>query len=230
MKPIFDALNVRAPCPDCGGAVTTFEHSYGGTQYGSFSIGRPYTKGDTTFPRTVYQLLKCAGCGRGGLATVPCAQSPAQGVLLSFFPRAIDTAPIPGGVPQGIASEFREAELCASIEAWRASSALLRSTLEKTLKAYGYKKGSLQQKINDATKDGVITAARSKRAHDDIRVLGNDVLHEEWREVTEDEINAAHQYAQRILEDFYDDRPSVEEILVAIGRFEAQPNGDGSPD
>jgi hypothetical protein len=128
---------------------------------------------------------------------------------------------IPKGVPQGVQSEFKEAELCASVGAWRAASALLRSTLEKTLRANGYSKGSLAERINQASADGAITAARSKRAHEDIRVLGNDVLHDEWRDVTSDEFDQAHHYAQRILEDFYDDRPSVEALLIEKGRVKA---------
>jgi hypothetical protein len=48
--------------------------------------------------------------------------------------------------------------------------------------------------------------------------LGNDVLHEDWREVTFDEYEEAHKYAQRILEDFYDDRATVEGRLTAKGR------------
>jgi hypothetical protein len=109
--------------------------------------------------------------------------------------------------------EYREAELCASVEAWRAASVMLRSTLEKTLKANGYAKGTLEAKIDEAVSDGVITAARSQKAHDEIRVLGNEVVHDEWRQVTEDEVQAALHYAQRVLEDLYDDRSTVEKIL-----------------
>ncbi len=126
-------------------------------------------------------------------------------------------------------AEFREAELCAASGAWRGASALLRSTLEKVLKANGYVKGSLESKIDEAAADGVITDARRKRAHDDIRVLGNDVLHDEWRQVKEEEVTAAHQYAQRILEDFYDDRASVEAILVAKKRIQAPAPPAGTP-
>jgi hypothetical protein len=43
--------------------------------------------------------------------------------------------------------------------------------LEKTLKSNGYVKGTLEAKIDEAAGDGVITEARSKRAHEDIRVL-----------------------------------------------------------
>ena len=131
----------------------------------------------------------------------------------------MDQFSIPSGLPDGVQREFREAELCASVQAWRAGSALFRSALEKVLRANGYHKGSLADRIDEAAADGVITAARSKRAHDEIRVLGNDILHDDWREVTEDEFELAHHYAQRIFEDLYDDRPSVQALLIGKGRL-----------
>jgi hypothetical protein len=91
--------------------------------------------------------------------------------------------------------------------------------LEKTLIENGYTKGSLASRIDDAAADGIITAARQKRAHDDIRVLGNDILHDEWREVVEGEYKAAHLYTQRILEDLYDQRDEVEQVLSSTGRL-----------
>jgi len=93
--------------------------------------------------------------------------------------------------------------------------------LEKLLRANGYVKGSLADRIDVAASDGVITEARRKRAHDDVRVLGNDVLHDDWREVKPDEVALAHHYVQRICEDLYDDRLSVEAILTAKKRIPA---------
>jgi hypothetical protein len=72
--------------------------------------------------------------------------------------------------------------------------------------------------IDEAANDGAITAARSLRAHEDIRVLGNDILHDDWRPITEAEFEVAHRYTQRILEDLYDDRPSVLKLLASKGR------------
>jgi hypothetical protein len=139
--------------------------------------------------------------------------------LIDFFPRSINTLNIPAAVPKDIKTEFRESELAGSVGAWRAASAMLRSTLEKTLKANGFTKGNLASKIDEAAADGVITEARAKRAHDDIRVLGNDVLHDAWREVTQEEFDLAHKYTQRILEDLYDDRNSVGALLTAKSRL-----------
>jgi len=205
--------NVRAICPDCGGAVSTFHFQDASHAYGSVVQG-------AGFPRKIFTLMSCGGCGRGALATVEDKVGQySSGRLIEFYPTSIERASLPPGVPPGVTTEFREAELCASVRAWRGASALLRSVLEKTLIENGYTKGSLKDRIDEAAKDGVITAARQKRAHDDVRVLGNDVLHDQWREVTEDEYAAAHLYAQRILEDLYDSRAEVEQILRQTGRL-----------
>src|SRR5579864_5312232 len=209
MKPIYIEGNVRAPCPGCNGAITTYERRDSQREFGTVIVDVGHQYESRNFTRVLYVLMRCAGCHRGGLAKIHDSGQVVNGTLESFFPISIENASIPPSVPAGIAGEFREAELCASFGAWRAASALLRSTLEKTLKANGFTKGGLESKIDEAAGDGVITEARRKRAHDDTRVLGNDVLHDEWREVKEEEVSAAHQYTQRILEDLYDDRTSV---------------------
>ena len=213
MKPQYDNENVRAACPDCGGAVTTFEHKCGPGEYGSISRAAAHQYMGIRFERVVYMLLRCAGCGRGGLVKVHYDQSVEAGVLESFYPVSIMKAALPSGVPQDILTEFREAEGCASYSYNRAASALFRSTLEKVLKTNGYSVGTLEKKIEDAGNDGIISGPRRTRVHEDIRVLGNDVLHDDWREVSEAEVEAAHHYLQRILEDFYDEHTTVERIL-----------------
>jgi hypothetical protein len=139
--------------------------------------------------------------------------------------------PLPSKVPEGIVSEFREAEICASVGAHRGAGALIRSVLEKTLKANGYTdERNLKQRIDAAATDAIITAARQKRAHEEVRVLGNDILHEEWMVVTDADYEDAHHYAQRSLEDFYDDRAEVEAILIQKGRLKpAAPSPQVSP-
>jgi hypothetical protein len=105
------------------------------------------------------------------------------------------------------------------VDAWWAASAMLRSTLEKLLRANGYTNGSLANRIDEAAGDHIITEARKQRAHDEIRVLGNDILHEDWRPVSYDEYELAHHYVQRIAEDLYDDRPTVEKSLRALKKI-----------
>ena len=205
--------NVRAPCPGCNGSVSTFEFREAAREFGYAIRDGVHGFRGNQYIRIIYRLLRCAGCGRGGLATIHDKGQEAEGVLEDFYPFSLELAPLPGGIPEGVVSEYREAELCASFGAWRAASALLRSALEKTLRANGYVKGSLESRIEEAASHGVITAARQRRAHENVRVLGNDILHDEWREVTEEEYEAGHRYVQRILEDFYDQRVEVEAIL-----------------
>ena len=223
MEPRYSNNNVQAPCPDCGGVITSFEHAAGSGKFGSVVLRWEHRYEGHLCDQIHYVLMRCAGCGRGGLAEIHYLGKVDLGFLGSFFPFCTEHAKIPEGIPDGIVAEYREAELCASLGARRAASGLLRSTLEKTLRANGYLSGSLEKKIDEAASDGVITEARRKRAHEDIRVLGNDVLHDEWREVSKEEVEVAHHYIQRILEDLYADRPTVEVVLKAKGKICPQP-------
>jgi hypothetical protein len=186
----------------------------------------------TEFSRTLHMHLRCASCHRGGMAKVHDNGKVVDGQLEEFFPFTVQHVDLPAVLPDGIQAEFREAELCAALNANRAASALYRSVLEKTLEANGYVKGTLAKKIDAAAADGILTESRRRRAHDDIRVLGNDVLHDEWHEVPDTDVDDAARYAQRITEDFYDDRASVESTLLDKGRIkkedDAQP--EDSPD
>lgn len=156
--------------------------------------------------------MQCSGCGRGALARIHDDGDNQNPRLETFFPYPQNAAPLPSKVPQDIEAEFREAEVCYSVGANRGASALFRSTLEKTLKGNGYEdksasgfdKMKLQAKIDKAAEDGIITEALRNRAHDEIRVLGNDVLHDDWVNVDDEDVEASHHYTQRILEAFYD--------------------------
>jgi len=210
--------SVSAHCPDCG-ALTSFDQK----QVAIIDGGHMYN--GKNYMRVLYVFSQCARCGRGGLATVPDNGGTQSAVLEDFYPISIDAAPLPHALPPDIQAEFREGERCASFGASRAASALFRSVLEKTLKANGYTRTNdpslkdLQKRIDAAAADGVITDARRKRAHEDIRSLGNDVLHEDWREVNPEEVENAHRYTQRILEDLYDDRATVEALLISKNRI-----------
>lgn len=206
---------VVAHCPNCNALVRFNQPADRGGDFVSTEKPPP------PHSNAVYRFLVCSGCNRAGVALLHIGGG-SELRLARFWPNEIPTTTLPRGLPNGIEREYREAELCASSEAWRGASALVRSVLEKTLKANGYTKGSLEDKIDQAAVDGVITEARKKRAHDDIRVLGNEVVHDEWRQVTAEEVEVALRYAQRILEDLYDDRAEVEKILIGRGRI-AQP-------
>ena len=137
--------NVRAVCPDCG-AIANFEYKHGGSsEFGTVAIKKNHEFNGKNCEFTVYKLLRCASCGRGGMAVVHVIKNQSyaspHSELEDFLPRVTEQLPVPSDVPDGAQKEFREAERCASVGAWRAGSGLLRSTLEKALRASGYAKG-----------------------------------------------------------------------------------------
>ncbi|MDD2733220.1 MAG: DUF4145 domain-containing protein [Desulfuromonadaceae bacterium] len=218
--------NVVARCPGCDGGKSTFEYSAEGRQLGSTAVvtRKPYSQYEDCDVQ--FRLFRCAGCGRGGLGAIRMMKThstyPADiWQLLWFYPEAKARLPLPKETPKGIVMEFREAEICKENECFRASAAMFRSVIDKVLRQNGYKirqLKNLKEQIDAAAADGVITEARKRKAHEDVRVLGNDVLHDEWREVKEEDVDLAHHYTQRVLEDFYDDRESVLKLIREAGR------------
>ena len=219
--------NIIAHCPGCSGGKSTFEYKVDGKPLGvTITSGqKPYSHSGIETD-IQYRLMRCAGCGMGAIARIRMHDTGGKYPediwdLLWFYPEAKMRASIPSGVPKKIVSEFREAELCIEANCNRAAAAMFRSVLDKVFRANGYKtekEHNLKLQIDAAGKDGVITEARKKKAHDDVRVLGNDVLHDDWKEVKDEDVEAAHHYTQRVLEDFYDDRDSVIKLLKSAGR------------
>ena len=181
-----DNGTVSTQCPECGGRANfEFRHL--------IVSGAGPEINHRKYSRLGYGLHQCAGCLRGGLSKICDDGNWGTARLLGFYPFSQETASIPEGVPDGIVHEFREAETCASVKAYRAASAMLRSALEKALKENGYEdlnpntgydKMKLQKKIDEAAADGIITESLRLRAHIEVRVLGNDVMHDDWMEVT----------------------------------------------
>ena len=228
--PIMREQSVTAYCPTCE-ALSQFFMGNAQREFGSLirdapdrpplrdSIGHAIPRRNA---REISILIQCGGCLRAGLVVVEAGNSVANGEVVAFFPTAIVSATVPSSCPEELANELREAEVCAAAGAYRAASAMLRSTLEKTLKKNGYASPGAGRHLRDfidaAAADGVIVETHRRRAHEN-RNLGNDVVHDAWRAVDEDEYNAAHRYVLWILTDFYDDRATVDALLKSKGRL-----------
>lgn len=228
MATINDLGQILARCRGCRGGNSRFEFAAGDQAFGVvFAYGKVpgYNPWDYAKAQFQYRLYRCVGCGMGALGVVRMERSARYpqdiAELVHFYPEAKEALRLPDAVPGGIEREFREAETCMETGCYRAAAALLRSALDKTLRSNGYKVGkrtSLKKQIDEAAQDGVLTEARKNRAHEDVRVLGNDILHEAWRRIAEEEVEACHRYVQRVLEDFYDDRESVLKLLAKANR------------
>ena len=215
---------IVARCPGCDGAKSTFEWIHRGREIGA--ITKQVDDRHWRICLLDFRLFRCAGCGIGAMGVVKYGGNNrypgSYNRLLRFIPEAKERVPLPPGTPKDIMVEFREAEKCLENNCLRAAASMFRSVLDKTMRANGYhttREKRLFQQIDGAAKDGVITLARKKRAHCELRLFGNDVLVDDWHEVTERDVEVARRYCQRILEDFYDDRESVINLLKDAGRI-----------
>jgi hypothetical protein len=229
--------NVTANCPGCNGALSSFQWRTQGLQ-NKIEYGAIYYEKEIILKRKPLKvgfqcrLYRCMGCGRGALAVIMIKESRNNfpdniTALVDFYPETSKSLPLPSQVPQNIVNEFREAEKCISANCYRAAAAMFRSVLDKVFRENGYKTKDLRnliKQIDVAHSEGIITESRKKKAHADIRVLGNDVLHDEWRKILKDEVGLSHHYTQRVIEDFYDDRETVEKILITKERIKKEPN------
>lgn len=219
--------SIVANCPGCRGGLSTFLWNGNNGEHGA--ITKRVTDHHWSNCNITYRLFQCGGCGMGALGVIKFGgdyQYPGSySRLIEFTPEAKQRLILPASVPEGIKNEFREAERCMENNCFRASAGLFRSVLDKTMRANGYKtkkESNLYKQIEAAAEDGVITKARKRRAHDEVRVLGNDVLHDEWQDIPEEDVQAAQHYSQRILEDLYDDRDSVLMLLRESGRVPSE--------
>lgn len=218
---------ILANCPRCR-ARTQFTYKWDSYNGNSYSCVERRDRVD--FYWETHKFFKCTGCGLGGVARLKSLSEPytfpnGGFTLIHFYPDATQGMSLPKDTPKGIREEFREAEACMSHGCYRAASGMFRSVLEKTLRANGYKPGreSLYTMIENAANEKVITQARKRRAHDEIRSLGNDIFHEDWKPVDKESVDITRRYAQRVLEDFYDDRETVKTMLIEVGRMNPDP-------
>ena len=216
--------SIVAHCPGCRGGRSTFEWQIAGREIGVVTDTTSDNPWQTTCKRD-FRLFRCAGCGMGAYGVILYKNYDdypgSYNHLVKFYPESKQRLDIPKDTPQGITTEFREAEECFDNNCFRAAAGLFRSVLDKTMRANGYKTNqerNLYRQIE--ADDGIITQARKRRAHDEIRVLGNDVLHDDWQRISEEDVEACRHYCQRILEDFYDDREPVLKLLEEAGRVE----------
>lgn len=218
--------SIVAHCPGCRGGRSTFEWQIAGREIGAITDTTSDNPWQTICKRD-FRLFRCAGCGMGAFGVILYQNYDdypgSYNHLVKFYPESKQRLDIPKDTPEGITKEFREAEECFDNNCFRAAAGLFRSVLDKTMRENGYKTSqerNLYRQIEAAADDGIITQSRKRRAHDEIRVLGNDVLHDDWQKVPEEDVEACRHYCQRILEDFYDDREPVLKLLEEAGRVE----------
>src|ERR1041385_2124162 len=96
---IYVQGNVRTRCPDCGGALSSYEHRHAQGEFGSVIRNERHVFKDSQYMRLLYVLMRGGGCGRGGLAVIHDNGAVRDGLLETFLPNCVEVAPLPQGVP-----------------------------------------------------------------------------------------------------------------------------------
>lgn len=175
-----------------------------------------------------WQLTRCSGCGSGALVQLREIRNDglvSEKQIISFYPRADLSLPVPDDVPDKLRDEFQEAGLCISAGANRAGLAMLRSTIDRILVANGLIDGAICDRVERAKDLGLITCSRSALAHEYLNVMEDNLLHKNWRPVDTAVATAAHNFCLDLLKDFYHERGHVESVLLRAGILDiAGPN------
>src|SRR5450631_296438 len=165
MKPLYDGNQniVLAHCPDCDANTSFDQKGFSNTSLGSTIVNYRHAFNGAPYIRILWHALRCSICSRGAIAKIHDNGNPQGAVLEDFIPHAIEKAVLPVGVPADVVKEFREAELDAAHTAYRSASAMLRSTLEKTLIKYGYDEVEIRDKQGQVVTDNQGNSKKSNK-------------------------------------------------------------------
>nr|AQS33895.1 hypothetical protein [uncultured archaeon] len=105
-------------------------------------------------------------------------------------------------IPLNIKNDIQEAKLCFSVGAFRACAAMCRRAIQQACIKEGAAKADLDKQIDDLKAKGIITEQISKWAHS-CRFLGNDAVHPEHPEVTENDAKNVLNLAEQLMNILY---------------------------
>jgi hypothetical protein len=211
---------VNAYCPVCDARSNFVREAGGYSPPPSRELHEYYRRLGTG--RMTFLLLRCVTCSLGAFAALyepDSIRGYSMPELACFHPYAFERLRLPEDTPDDIVSEFRSAENCAGIGEYRPAAAMLRSAIEKVLKKHGYDQWNLQGKLNQLKEDRIITGTLAKQNREIVKILADDVLHGEWRDISSDEYEKAYKYAHKLIDGFYDDHKNVLEELAELERI-----------
>lgn len=115
-----------------------------------------------------------------GVILCPCGGKTSfelKGNVLSFIASKDFPISDPKHLPNDARERFSEAKLCYFGLALRATAVMLRATVESALKEKGIIKGKLEEKIDVALKQNIISQREYTLAHG-TRLVGNESIHD----------------------------------------------------
>ena len=120
-------------------------------------------------PDSLYGVLTCRKCGQKTIFGM-------TNDAISFYPGKAAYGALPVNTPQDVRDTFIDAELCFYGMGFRGAVAVSRACVEKGLFHKEIIKGSLEERIDDAKEQGILTETEYMLAHGS-RLAGNAALH-----------------------------------------------------
>lgn len=122
---------------------------------------------------------------------------------LNWFPKRV-SAPEFDQVPEHIATPAREAYVARDAGAPRAAIMTARAVIEAVAKDHKVIDGTLNQKINELAKQGIILDRTREAAHA-LRGIGNEMAHGDFEtsEVTEEDVEDVLTIMEDLIEQLY---------------------------
>lgn len=150
-------------------------------------------------------LRACPNSACRGLVLVVMEFSQKGGtILMETVPPSLIEVRV-DGIPHEIAQSLVEAVASHGARAYRASTLMVRRTLEQLCQAKGAKGANLKERIGNLAKHVILPPALLNAA-DELRILGNDAAHVEAHEydtIDKEHADAAIEVAKKILEAVY---------------------------
>jgi hypothetical protein len=185
---------VTLKCPHCSN-LGTFVTGFGGATYLKAGLGEAVAKIACNATMRICPNVDCKG--------VVLVVTVGQHILGSFPPQLIDVTT--NELPPECAATLREAALCHSVGAYRASSMMVRRVLEEVCALNGATGPNLHQRI-EALKKLVILPLPLFDAMAELKSLGNDAAHVEakaYDNIGQEESEVSIQLAGEILKSLY---------------------------
>lgn len=158
-----------ARCPHCGVAKPTLIQLWIASEL-------IFGAADSSKPGRLWATYKCTSCGGAILAATHMAVRTPQGTravpqVERLFPSAkvVDTA-LPASAQTYLAQAYE------TLHSPDAAALMAASAVDAMLKAKGYTKGSLNDRIDQAVEDHILTEGMGKWAHA-VRLEANNVRH-----------------------------------------------------
>lgn len=115
-------------------------------------------------------------------ATLTCAKCDTRNVFelveeaVTFRPSGAMYGALSANAPEDVTDIFLEAELCFYGLAYRAAAVMCRACVEQALTVKGISKGSLEDRIDVAQRQGILDQRVYMLSHGS-RLIGNDAVH-----------------------------------------------------